>query len=323
VNIPEPCRVLLIDNDETSAARSVEVLRRWRGDSLQVAWASTMADGLTSLARGGVDVLITDWHVADGPGVAGLERLREAAPGTPILLYTASINAQEAITALRAGVVELLAKDEAPVESLPRAVQCALERHRHVATLEAARHEAAHRATHDPLTGLANRELFLEHLERELAVSARHARQTGLLFVDLDGFKEINDSCGHSVGDEVLRDVAHRLNRCVRRSDLVARLGGDEFVILVPDVASRDDLSSLREAVEAALRSPIASHAHPLIVDASVGAALFPADGHSPRILLEAADAAMYRVKARRSGPTRQRREPLPMEQLPPLADYP
>ncbi|MGQ7297315.1 diguanylate cyclase domain-containing protein [Quadrisphaera sp. KR29] len=181
---------------------------------------------------------------------------------------------------------------------------------------------ARHRASHDPLTGLANRALFREELERRLHPRrpappdqgpAQHPAPldgapvggVGVLFCDLDGFKDVNDALGHDAGDQLLRQVADRLTAVVRAEDLVARLGGDEFVVLVDGVAEARSLEAVAERVLAALAAPfpldgLRGGVEPVLVGASLGAAAGTA-GERPEQrageLLRAADAAMYQAK--------------------------
>jgi diguanylate cyclase (GGDEF)-like protein len=153
-----------------------------------------------------------------------------------------------------------------------------------------------HEADHDPLTGLANRRSLERTLEAALVRAASRGRAVGVLMLDLDGFKAVNDRHGHAAGDEVLREVARRLRRSVRERDLVARLGGDEFVVVLTDLASMPDSV---ERVESALAEPFAGTDAPL--RAAVGVAAFPADGATVADLLAAADRQMYAAKASRS----------------------
>ena len=152
------------------------------------------------------------------------------------------------------------------------------------------------RAVRDPLTGLANRALLEERLRTALARDARSGDTTGVLFLDLDGFKGVNDRHGHAVGDAVLRAVAQRLVGVVRPSDTVARLGGDEFVVLV-EGASPEALGRLSERLQEAVVAPVRVGALSLEVGASVGSALSRGGADDPAGLLSAADARMYEAK--------------------------
>ncbi|NMG27563.1 bifunctional diguanylate cyclase/phosphodiesterase [Aromatoleum evansii] len=155
-------------------------------------------------------------------------------------------------------------------------------------------------ANYDPLTGLANRSLLQDRLERALAQGRRHGSKVGLVFLDLDGFKWINDSLGHDVGDQLLIDVANRLQRCVRNQDTVARLGGDEFTVVVNDLHDQRDLEDLRaisEKLVAVLREPFQLRNAPHYISGSVGITVFPDDGDDVQSLLRNADIAMYKAK--------------------------
>ncbi len=165
-------------------------------------------------------------------------------------------------------------------------------------------------AFYDPLTGLANRRLFHARLSQALELADRHGRRLALLFVDLDGFKDINDSLGHDAGDRLLAAVAARLTQALRTSDVVARpecdseaavsrLGGDEFTILLSEVHDASGAAVAARRVLGALREPIRLDDRPLFVSASIGIALFPEDGVEADGLLRSADLAMYHAKER------------------------
>lgn len=153
-------------------------------------------------------------------------------------------------------------------------------------------------ATQDALTGLSNRRLFMAWLERSVALAGRQQRQLAVIFIDLDGFKAVNDTCGHEAGDRLLQRVATCLRQTVRQSDLVARLGGDEFAVLASEgkeTLQLDRLSSrlLKAVIDAAAEDPRIVTP----VSASIGVALYPSDAQTAADLLDAADAAMYAAK--------------------------
>lgn len=294
-------RVLLVDNDREAARRSEAGMRERLGKCLTLLHVPSLALAIRSLMEDRFDAVVLELDVADASGIATLAGIRGVAPSVPVIVYTNALDDTLAIRVLRAGAHECLDKRHTPPSALSRMLSFAMERQRRIAMLEAARVEAAHRATHDPLTGLANRELFLDQLDRALAFSARYARKTGLLFVDLDGFKSINDTRGHALGDTALKAVAGRLQESVRRSDAVARLGGDEFVVLLPDVTSRRDVAFVKATILNSLREPIAAgNGEELRIEASIGSAMSPLDGGTAQDLLDAADADMYREKYQR-----------------------
>ena len=157
--------------------------------------------------------------------------------------------------------------------------------------------EMRHMAYHDSLTGLPNRALFTEHLERSLARERRSGSQMAVLFLDLDRFKMVNDSLGHAAGDALLVAVGNRLVRCLRASDVAARLGGDEFAVLAEDAGDEKDAHALAERILDALREPIVVHGYELTVSASVGVAMSGNGESDAGALLRNADLAMYRAK--------------------------
>jgi diguanylate cyclase (GGDEF)-like protein len=159
-----------------------------------------------------------------------------------------------------------------------------------------------HEADHDSLTGLANRRALERTLDASLARAGARARSVGVIMLDLDGFKAINDTHGHAAGDRALREVASRLQRCVRERDLVARLGGDEFVVVLTDLGGRsgavqDSVSRIHEA----LLEPFEA----MTLSSAIGVAIFPSDGGTAADLLAHADRAMYVDKGARDGSLR------------------
>ncbi len=154
-------------------------------------------------------------------------------------------------------------------------------------------------AYRDRLTGLPNRTSFQERIDLEIAHARRQERPLALLYLDLDGFKAINDTIGHHAGDELLRSMAQRLIGCLREADTVARLGGDEFVILIPGVETAEDLRAVAEKIVAACRRPflLEGELHP--VGTSIGIAVFPTDATEAEDLLRCGDRAMYLAKGR------------------------
>ena len=155
-----------------------------------------------------------------------------------------------------------------------------------------------HQAHHDALTGLPNRILFNDRLEQSLKKAKRSHTKIAVLFIDLDHFKEINDSLGHAVGDEILKIVTKRLNRAIRNEDSIARLGGDEFVVMIDNLLQGQNASLLAQKILEVLAQPVTLEGHILYVSSSIGISIYPDDGSSTDNLLKYADAAMYKAKA-------------------------
>jgi len=166
---------------------------------------------------------------------------------------------------------------------------------------EASRH-LSHLAAHDALTDLPNRLLLNDRLTRAIAFAERHSRLVAVLFLDVDGFKAVNDSLGHAAGDAILRSIARRLKAALRRSDTVSRYSGDEFVILLPEIDQADDAALVAKKLVRAASGPHRVDARNVTVTASVGIALYPDDGRDAELLIKHADAAMYDAKRTATG---------------------
>ena len=158
--------------------------------------------------------------------------------------------------------------------------------------------QLSHLAHHDVLTDLPNRVLLRDRLDQAIALAQRHRRQVAVLYLDLDHFKHVNDSLGHAVGDQVLREVSNRLSAAVRRSDTVSRRGGDEFVVLLSEVEHTRHATRHAEKIQAALSPPHIIDEHQVRMNVSIGISVFPADGQDAETLVACADAAMYEAKA-------------------------
>ncbi|WP_147652884.1 putative bifunctional diguanylate cyclase/phosphodiesterase [Vulcaniibacterium gelatinicum] len=157
--------------------------------------------------------------------------------------------------------------------------------------------QLAHRATHDELTGLPNRQLLQDRLQQAIRNAERYGREAGVLFIDLDDFKLVNDSLGHGAGDQVLREVARRLQRVVRETDTVGRFGGDEFVVVLTEQTGDDGIAQVIRRIVRALAAPIMAAETPHTLTASIGWCRYPQAGRDAETLLRHADLAMYQAK--------------------------
>lgn len=174
--------------------------------------------------------------------------------------------------------------------------------------------ELRRRALSDHLTGLGNRVLFEDRLQLAAVEARRSGASFGLLYMDLDGFKGVNDSLGHAAGDQLLKVVAQRIQRSVREADTVCRLGGDEFAVVLYGQATMESLDQVRAKLESAVAQPIVLEGRAVKVGSSIGAALYPGGSADERELVKAADSAMYRAKqARKASGTAARRPSRPV----------
>jgi diguanylate cyclase (GGDEF)-like protein/PAS domain S-box-containing protein len=185
-----------------------------------------------------------------------------------------------------------------PVKSLAGAVTNYVAVSADITERKEAEEKMRHLATYDPLTDLPNRALVDDRLRQALATAKRDKTSMALMFLDLDKFKPINDMLGHDVGDLLLKEVAVRMQACVRESDTVGRIGGDEFVVLLPTVDSEQHAVRVAEKIRGALDQPFYLAGQDLRISASIGVALYPEHGDSPKMLVKYADTAMYYAKA-------------------------
>jgi diguanylate cyclase (GGDEF)-like protein/PAS domain S-box-containing protein len=201
----------------------------------------------------------------------------------------------------RDGCESAIEDSTAPIHSRTGQVIGAVIVFRDVSEARAMRLKMTHLAQHDFLTDLPNRLLLNDRITQAISLSRRHSKPLAVLFLDLDGFKHINDSLGHEIGDKVLQLVAHRLVACVRASDTVSRHGGDEFVVLLSEVADAGDAAFLAERILSALEIPYAISERDVHLSASIGISIYPQDGHDADTLIKSADAAMYQAKGKGS----------------------
>ena len=170
----------------------------------------------------------------------------------------------------------------------------------HELTTEKAKAELL--ATHDFLTGLPNRVLWQDRIEQALALAKRQRDMLAVLSVDIDDFKKVNDTYGHSGGDRVLVEIARRIKGTLRDVDTVARFGGDEFVVLIPEIASESQVEIVADRLIAAVRQPLGLGCETILPACSVGIALYPSHGETPEALMVASDRALYAAKKRGKG---------------------
>ena len=225
--------VLLVEDDSAEALRIMEMLAAARAGQVLVSHAEGVESALRMLIEGTYDVVLLDLTLPDGSGIDALLRAKVAAASVPVRVMADEDNGPQALQALRAGAQDYLVKSELDTQLVSRTLRHAVERHRMLRHLTEVQQREHFLATHDGLTGLPNRISFQRGLQGAMEDAARDGTRLGLFFFDLDGFKAVNDNLGHAAGDALLCEVAERLRRATRKSDLVARLGGDEFVVAV------------------------------------------------------------------------------------------
>jgi two-component system cell cycle response regulator len=294
-------RVLLVEDSPVQARVVAAQLEQGWGIADTTEIAGSLAQAIDKLEHDTFNCVLLDLGLPDADGLEAVKRIRMTAPGVAIVVLSGQEDETLALLAVREGAQDYLVKGRVDHNHIVRAITYATERKQQEAVL-------VHQALYDGLTGLANRAQLLSRIDIAVARYQRHSETSAVIFLDLDGFKPINDRYGHDVGDRVLVEVARRLERIVtRRSDLVARLGGDEFVILCEDTTEAE-AGQIAEHIRSAVSRPIEVEAElPLSVGMSVGVAIADTASASPNDLLRDADAAMYADKAlRHTRPTRQ-----------------
>ncbi|MFP6578485.1 MAG: EAL domain-containing protein [Myxococcota bacterium] len=293
----EATRVLLVEGDPREAERLAALLP---ADIAVVSVVSALEPALTRLSEEPFDVVLLALDLPDSSGLDTLGRARAAAASVPVIALSEDETEETAVQAVRLGAQDLLVRDEVTARGLLRSIRRAVERHRLLAELRRARYRAHWSATHDALTELPNRSYFQRSLQRRIEASARSERPFAVLFLDLDGFKSINDTLGHPVGDELLVQVAKRLSGGLRRGDVLARQGGDEFIVLIQGVdGEAQRFSEVAEGLLSSLSMPFVLEGSEYRVTTSIGVALYPRDATEPACLIRNADTALYQAKNR------------------------
>lgn len=162
--------------------------------------------------------------------------------------------------------------------------------------------ELFYQATHDSLTGISNRSIFYDRLRQKLSMSLRKSESFGIISLDMDGLKEINDNLGHRMGDAALKEIAVRMAHSIRQEDTVSRLGGDEFGIITGAITNRDDVKAMIRRIDDEIKKPFEFEGKEVKLSASIGYALFSEDGIEIEVLIEKADKSMYEVKREKKG---------------------
>jgi diguanylate cyclase (GGDEF)-like protein len=310
VSTPDPRfgvpRVLLVEDSPVQARVVAAQLEQGWGTPNTTEIAGSLATAIEALERDTFNCVLLDLGLPDADGLEAVKRVRTTAPGVAIVVLSGQEDETLALLAVREGAQDYLVKGRVDPSHIVRAISYAIERKQQEAVL-------VHQALYDGLTGLANRAQLLSRIEIAISRNHRHDESSAVIFLDLDGFKPVNDQYGHAVGDRVLVEVAHRLERIAsRRSDLVARLGGDEFVILCEDTTAKS-AEEIVAQIRSAVTEPIEISADsPLTIGMSVGVAIADTAAAAPTDLLRHADAAMYTDKATRNTGRDRNTAPLP-----------
>ena len=283
-------RLLLVEDDAGYAGFIGATLMSVGSAHFEYDHVTSIRAAVHRLADTAYDVVLLDLGLPDAGDLEALTTVIETAPDLPVVILSGAEDEALALRAVKAGAQDYLSKGATTGDVLTRSIRYAIERKHSELQIK-------RMAYRDSLTQLPNRTMLMEHLDSALKRAQREKLVAGLFFVDIDHFKQINDTLGHQAGDEVLRQLGERLRRTLRSNDVLARLSGDEFVAVV-EVKRRAGLLPIAEKLQQQLKTPFLVAGRELFVTASIGVSSYPIDGTEPQKLLRNADRAMYQAKA-------------------------
>lgn len=283
-------KILFIDREHGEYLLIADVLSQIRHVDYELVWCNQLERALPEVLSCDYDVVLLDYFWGDASARDLLSVARVQANRTPIVVMTDEIEMEVDRHIIKAGAADYLIKGQIDHWLLERTIRYAIERKQTEIYL-------ARLAHYDQLTDIPNRILFRDRLEHALHLANRDKTNFALMFIDLNGFKQVNDNFGHDTGDVLIRTCAERLTQCLRRSDSVARMGGDEFTLLLSHVEHTTDVAHIAEKIITLISEPVDINGHEIVVGCSIGIAIFPQAGRDAESLLKNADMAMYKAK--------------------------
>lgn len=283
--------ILLVEDNPGDIRLVRELLAADQSESFTLVTADRQETALAILDSHDITAILLDIELPDSSGLNTLLKIHANAPGIPIVVLSSIADEGLAVRSVQQGAQDFLVKGHVDAHQLTRSLRYAIERKRTEERLN-------HLAHYDSLTGLSNRKHFYDTLKNSIALARRHETKLALLLLDLNGFKSINDTLGHYVGDLLLQGVAHRLRECMRETDCVARIGGDEFTLILTDIYDEEDAATAASKIIDAVRPPFLIDGRSLDIGVSVGISIYPTDTDHIESLVRNADVAMYQAKA-------------------------
>jgi diguanylate cyclase (GGDEF)-like protein len=290
-------KILLVDDNGGDARLLCEMLNGPSSRKYDLTHRESLEKAMTHLVADPVDIVLLDPGLPDAQGLGAVRRVHASAPRVALVVLTRLDDELLAAQALQEGAQDYLIKGQIEGRGLLRAVRYAIERKTMENAARAMALQIAHSAHHDFLTDLPNRMLLNDRINQAIALAQRHAKKVAVLFVDLDGFKHVNDSLGHSIGDKLLQSIARRLVGCARGTDTVSRQGGDEFVVLLSEMQHPEDAAIAARRMLKAVAETHSIDQHDLHITTSIGVSVYPDDGRDAETLIKNADTAMYQAK--------------------------
>jgi len=291
--------LLLISDDPADTELLKSKFSPETGSSLKITFVPNLSEGLLKFSTSSFDVVILSFESSRSiEAMNNLHELRGLLPYTPIIIFSDSSDPNLIVELIQGGAQEYLVKTQVGEQDILKKIHRAVERQHLLTDKNVVIGQTFTQARRDPLTGLPNRQLFRDRLKLGISEMKKINRALGVLFIDLDHFKEINDRFGHDTGDQVLKIIASRLQHSLKRYDTVGRMGGDEFVILAQNLRSPEEASQIADRMVKTIERPLRYNTLLLNISASIGISLCPQHGFDPETLLKNADIAMYHVKS-------------------------
>jgi diguanylate cyclase (GGDEF)-like protein len=283
-------KILFIDREHGEYLLIADLLSQVRHVNYELVWCNQLESALPQILSNEFDVVLLDFFWGDVSVRDVLNAAKVQANKTPIVVMTDEMDIEVDRDVIRAGAADYLIKGQIDHQLLERTLRYAIER-------KQTEQHLAHLAHYDQLTDIPNRILFRDRLEHAIHLANREKTTFALMFIDLNGFKQVNDNFGHDAGDAIIRICAERLSSCMRRSDSVARIGGDEFTLLLTHIENHTDIAHIAEKIMQLIAEPAEINGYEVVVGCSIGIALFPHAGRDAESLLKNADMAMYKAK--------------------------
>lgn len=278
--------------------------KRWLSKNKQIGTileATDVQTGLNLYAKNAIDCILIDYQLPGDNGIDFIQKLNGLAqPFVPLIMLTGHGSEQIAVEAMKAGATDYLTKDELSEQLLSKTIQHVLEKSKLVLALKEKTLALELMATTDSLTGLLNRYAFQKETQKRLSAARRHDQKIAVLFMDLDGFKLINDSFGHEIGDRLLSLAASRLASSLREEDILCRFGGDEFIAMV-SVYLNSDAEEIARKIIQLLSAPYDIEGRTLQINACIGIA-YRHGNEDANDLIHEADLALYEAKRNGKG---------------------
>lgn len=283
-------KILFIDRDEREYRSLAELLSNIHHTDYQLVWHDRLDGALSAILGDDYDLVLLDYFWDGATAQDVLSAAKTQACTAPIVVMTDEMETEVDREAIRAGAADYLIKGHINTQLLERTLRYAIERKRTEQHLTRLAH-------YDTLTDIPNRILFRDRLEHAIRLADREQGQFALMFIDLNGFKQVNDNFGHDTGDAVIRVCAERLQECMRCSDSVARMGGDEFTLLLENADNGANIAHIAEKIIERIGAPYHIGGYEMRLGCSIGIAVYPDAGRDADSLLKNADMAMYQAK--------------------------